>query len=165
MHGQNHIKHPFMLSLETLFSLLHQNKPKMFPSSFFSLPSTLPSPCYCLLFLNAFYTRFGFFVRLIPTNRGSCTHITVSHLAITPHMENEREEQIDRQTDNPDVRQCLDRQLTLFAKRYKSTTKLIKYKEFDIASSTDFVIHQCCYEMLISKHIYIYISWRFMNHH
>ena len=91
-------KHPFMLSLETLFSLVHQNKPKMFPSSFFSLPSTLPSPSYCLLFLNAFYTRFGFFVRLIPTNRGSCTHITVSHLAITPHMENEREEQTDRQS-------------------------------------------------------------------
>lgn len=30
-------KHPFMLSLETLFSLVHQNKPKMFPSSFFFL--------------------------------------------------------------------------------------------------------------------------------
>ena len=69
----------------------------------------------------------------------------------------------DRHTDNPDVRQCLNRQLTLFANRYKSTTILIKYKEFDIALSTDFVMHQCCYELLISRHthththIYIYI--------
>lgn len=39
-------------------------------SSFlFFIQSTLPSPrCYCLLFLNAFSSRFGFFVRLNPTN-------------------------------------------------------------------------------------------------
>lgn len=65
-------KYPIILPLETLFFSVNQNKPKC-PSLPFFLQSTLPSPSYCLLFLNAFSSRFGFFVRLNPTNDGSCT--------------------------------------------------------------------------------------------
>lgn len=60
-----------MLPLKTLFFSVNQNKPKWSSFSFF-LQSSLPSPRYCLLFLNAFSSRFGFFVRLNPTNGGSC---------------------------------------------------------------------------------------------
>lgn len=114
-----------------------------FPSIYFTFPTLLFIIFKCILF------SIRFLCEVKPDERWKL-HIGVSHLAITPHMENQKESK----RENPDGWQHLDWQLTLFTNRYKSTFKLIKYKEFDITSSFDFVIPQCYYELCTPGHIY-----------
>lgn len=139
------------MRLETLFFSVNQNKAKLFLSSFFSLPSTLPSPCYCLLFLNTFSARFGFFVRLNPTNSGTCTWESAILQLLPIWRMRQRETERERIL-------MLDSSLTDNLHFSRTTTNQapnsLDTKNFNIAFSFDFVIPQYYYELYMSKHIY-----------
>ena len=91
-------KHPFTLSLDTLFSLVHQNKPKMFPSSFFSLTIYFAFPMLLFIIFKCILCAIRFLCEVNPDEQRKL-HAHNSQPSCNYSTYGEWERGTDRQTD------------------------------------------------------------------